>query len=328
MNSRRPSQNQPRPRALLHPCQTAWCSKPKGSLYLGEHRRTRFGASAYGKNGERLETAGQRNSRSEEQIPSDICKLTNHLLQHRLSRFMLEVRKKEEYPPDTLCLFKGRLYADFWSTLDTETTRRLYWSGVDEQLIMEHMGHRSLDGVCSYERTSKEQLEVVPDIAHLSAPEPKKQKTLIPHTIEWYHTVRVHSRWLLTLQSGTVRSRYTADGLALAQISLQSCCNITFNVTCGRVWTVVIILTRCIHALLYDTVQLLQSGDYRCNIWDCRVISENYRDLNPFEASYNFYIQSGEITGVICEICRVISGAISDLNPFQWPIRLQCFIEV
>jgi len=60
---------------------------------------------------------------------------------------------------------------------------------------MEHMGPRSLDGVCSYERTSKEQLEVVPDIAHLSAPEPEKQKTLIPHTIEWYHTVRVCSRW-------------------------------------------------------------------------------------------------------------------------------------
>jgi len=45
-----------------------------------------------------------RNSRSEEQIPSDICKLSNHLLQRWLSRFVLEVRKKDgmEYQPDTL----------------------------------------------------------------------------------------------------------------------------------------------------------------------------------------------------------------------------------
>ena len=45
-----------------------------------------------------------RNSRSEEQIPSDICKLSNHLLQHWLSRYVLEVRKKDgmEYPPDPL----------------------------------------------------------------------------------------------------------------------------------------------------------------------------------------------------------------------------------
>ena len=55
VNSRRPSQNQPRPRALLHPCRTARCSKPKNLLYLGEQRKTHFGAYACGKNGERLE---------------------------------------------------------------------------------------------------------------------------------------------------------------------------------------------------------------------------------------------------------------------------------
>jgi len=91
-----------------------------------------------------------RNSRVEEQIPSDICKLSNHLLQHWLSRFVLEVRKKYgmEYPPDTLyhivCgimrflrqngkpeveFFKGQLYADFQSTLDAEM-KRLKQAGI------------------------------------------------------------------------------------------------------------------------------------------------------------------------------------------------------
>ena len=45
-----------------------------------------------------------RNSRSEEQIPSDICALSPQVLQRWLSRFVLEVRKKgaAEYRPDTL----------------------------------------------------------------------------------------------------------------------------------------------------------------------------------------------------------------------------------
>ena len=48
--------------------------------------------------------------------------------------------------------------------LRATTTTRLYRAGVDEQLIMERTGHRSLDGVRSYKRTSKEQLEVVSDV--------------------------------------------------------------------------------------------------------------------------------------------------------------------
>ena len=42
----------------------------------------------------------------------------------------------------------------FWNTLATAATR-LYNAGVDEQLIMETTGHRSLEGVRSYKRTSE-----------------------------------------------------------------------------------------------------------------------------------------------------------------------------
>ena len=39
---------------------------------------------------------------------------------------------------------------------------KLYQSGVDEQLIMERTGHRSLDGVRSYKRTSRKQVGLSP----------------------------------------------------------------------------------------------------------------------------------------------------------------------
>jgi len=100
-------------------------------------------------------------------------------------------------------------------SLCATTTTRLYRAGVDEQLIMERTGHRSLDGVRSYKQTSKEQLEVVSDIVNLSAPEPKKQKTLNPHTVPYSHAQQM--------------------GVAPAQISLQNCSNITFNITYGQV---------------------------------------------------------------------------------------------
>jgi len=103
-----------------------------------------------------------RNSRSVEQIPSDICKLSNHLLQHWLSRFVLKVRKKDgmEYPPDTLyhivcgimrflCqngqpevnFFKGQLYADFRSALDAEM-KRLKQAGIGSDSASQSHCHK------------------------------------------------------------------------------------------------------------------------------------------------------------------------------------------
>ena len=55
------------------------------------------------------------------------------------------------------------------SLIATAATR-LYQSGVDEQLIMEKTGHRSLEGVCSYKRTSTEQREALSDIMNRKVP--------------------------------------------------------------------------------------------------------------------------------------------------------------
>ena len=49
-------------------------------------------------------------------------------------------------------------------SLRATATSRLYHSGVDEQLVMERTGHRSLEGVRSYKRTSDTQREALSDI--------------------------------------------------------------------------------------------------------------------------------------------------------------------
>ena len=59
-------------------------------------------------------------------------------------------------------------------SLHATATTRLYHAGVDEQLIMERTGHKSLDRVRSYNRTSAKQQEYLSDILGLSN---KKLKT-------------------------------------------------------------------------------------------------------------------------------------------------------
>lgn len=49
-------------------------------------------------------------------------------------------------------------------SLRATAATRLYQAGVDEQLIMEKTGHRSLEGVRSYKRTNTEQQENISDI--------------------------------------------------------------------------------------------------------------------------------------------------------------------
>ena len=53
-------------------------------------------------------------------------------------------------------------------SLRATTTTRLYHSGVDEQLEMERTGHRSLEGVRSYNRKSDTQREALSDILNHS----------------------------------------------------------------------------------------------------------------------------------------------------------------
>lgn len=58
-------------------------------------------------------------------------------------------------------------------SLRATAATRLYQAGVDEQLIMEKTGHRSLEGVRTYKRTNTEQQEGISDILSLT----KKKKS-------------------------------------------------------------------------------------------------------------------------------------------------------
>ena len=49
-------------------------------------------------------------------------------------------------------------------SLRATAATRLYASGVGEQLVMERTGHRSIEGIRSYKRTSNDQQEAVSDI--------------------------------------------------------------------------------------------------------------------------------------------------------------------
>ena len=60
-------------------------------------------------------------------------------------------------------------------SLRATATSRLYQSGVDEQLVMERTGHRSIEGVRSYKRTSDSQREALSDI--LNGPKRPKSAT-------------------------------------------------------------------------------------------------------------------------------------------------------
>ena len=99
-------------------------------------------------------------------------------------------------------------------SLRATTATRLYQAGVDEQLIMERTGHRSLDGVRSYKRTSQQQKEALSDIMNLSVPEPKQQK--------------------LDIGSSSAACSQQQIGMAPAQLSLQNCSNININISYGQ----------------------------------------------------------------------------------------------
>ena len=55
-------------------------------------------------------------------------------------------------------------------SLRATAATRLYQHGVDEQLVMERTGHRSLEGVRNYKRTSNEQREALSDILNNKVP--------------------------------------------------------------------------------------------------------------------------------------------------------------
>ena len=65
---------------------------------------------------------------------------------------------------DRLCKSAGIQGYKTNHSLRVTNATRLYASGVDEQLVMEQTGHRSVDGVRTYKRTSEEQQIAISDV--------------------------------------------------------------------------------------------------------------------------------------------------------------------
>ena len=76
-----------------------------------------------------------------------------------------------------MCLKAGITGYKTNHSLRATTASRLYHEGVDEQLIMERTGHRSLDGIRSYKRTSSEQVMVLSDVLNNTTTVNKRKKS-------------------------------------------------------------------------------------------------------------------------------------------------------
>ena len=68
------------------------------------------------------------------------------------------------------------------NSLRATAATRLYESGVDEQMVMEVTGHRSLEGVRSYKRTSGLQRKVLSDILNNTSKDPTLPQNKQPQT--------------------------------------------------------------------------------------------------------------------------------------------------
>jgi len=106
-------------------------------------------------------------------------------------------------------------------SLRATTTSRLYHSGVDEQLVMERTGHRSLEGVRSYKRTSEAQREALSDILN----RPKRPRTNNAElALQPPHPV-TPTQYI----SAETQSHHLLHGLSLPSATFNNC-NINFYI--------------------------------------------------------------------------------------------------
>ncbi len=72
---------------------------------------------------------------------------------------------------------------------------RLHELGVDEQMVMERTGHRSLEGVRSYKRPTSQQQQVLSDILSSNIPERttnQQQLQMPPHHQQLHDASSTH----------------------------------------------------------------------------------------------------------------------------------------
>lgn len=105
-------------------------------------------------------------------------------------------------------------------SLRATSTSRLYQSGVDEQLVMERSGHRSLEGVRCYKRTSDSQRQAVSDILNGCN---RSQVNSAPNTAAITSAYSAEKSSSSTLLSHSVHSQQLCAGLSLPSAVFNNC---------------------------------------------------------------------------------------------------------
>ena len=106
-------------------------------------------------------------------------------------------------------------------SLRATTATQLYESGVDEQLVMERTGHRSLDGVRSYKRTNDTQREALSDILNRKTPRLEQ-----PHPLALTPANPSQGLHLDLTTNTQANTQNSTSGL----FHFTSCSNITINI--------------------------------------------------------------------------------------------------
>ena len=120
-------------------------------------------------------------------------------------------------------------------SLRATAATRLYQSGVDEQLVMERTGHRSLEGVRSYKRTSDQQREALSDIMNCKVAriESSTVANSPPHidSIVSYSSPskQDHASQPVTTCSSTNIQKNTQKNIP-GTFTFNSCASVTFNI--------------------------------------------------------------------------------------------------
>ena len=107
-------------------------------------------------------------------------------------------------------------------SLRATAATRLYQSGVDEQLVMERMGHRSIDGIRSYKRTADFQRENISDILNCNA---SKRVGTVSMPLP-----------MVSKHAG-IESPNAMKNVVPGTYNFHSCANVTFNIQYGPTCT-------------------------------------------------------------------------------------------
>ena len=113
-------------------------------------------------------------------------------------------------------------------SLRATVTSRLYQSGVDEQLLMERTGHRSLEGVRSYKRTSDSQREMLSDILN-HCPSSSRSPSTRPTKPKQPSTTPVTAEASVATFMSASQNSHSLQGLSLPSATF-NCCTVNFSI--------------------------------------------------------------------------------------------------